>query len=200
MKTYFYFVLIGLLLAFKISYSQDDCWSLEKFPRMDMQLLIDSVKGPKELDNYEIAIDKYYESMLNCKMPKLDAVTLHGDSITNKSLMGKVVVINFWFIGCRPCEEEIPYLNSIQQHFKGKDVEFIAITYNNKKDVKRFIKEKHFKYKMIVEGVKYCYSFMVGGYPKVYIFDKENRFKRMYFNIRFLGDQEVIENEIKELL
>ena len=53
---------------------------------------------------------------------------------------------------------------------------------------------------MIVEGVKYCYSFMVGGYPKVYIFDKENRFKRMYFNIRFLGDQEVIENEIKELL
>ena len=52
---------------------------------------------------------------------------------------------------------------------------------------------------MIVEGVKYCYSFMVGGYPKVYIFDKENRFKRMYFNIRFLGDQEVIENEIKEI-
>ena len=114
--------------------------------------------------------------------------------------MGKVVVINFWFIGCHPCEEEIPYLNSIQKHFKGKDVEFIAITYNNKKDVKRFIKKKHFKYKMIVEGVKYCYSFMLNGYPEIYIFDKENRFKRMYYGIRFVGDQEVIENKIKELL
>ena len=200
MKTYFYFVLMGLLLLFKVSYSQNDCWSLEKFPRLDMQLLLDSVKGQKEMDNYDAAIDKYYESMLNCRMPKIDTLTLDGDSISNKSLMGKVVVINFWFIGCHPCEEEIPYLDSIQQHFKGKDVEFIAITYNDKKDVKRFIKEKKFNYKMIVEGRKYCYNFMLRGYPETYIFDKENRFKGMYYGIRFVGDQEDIENKIKELL
>ena len=181
-------------------YGQKDCWSEKNYPFIDGQLLSDSIKANKEIEKHYDAIKMYYESMINCKMPKFKAINIDGDSITNETMMGKVVVLNFWFIGCHPCEDEIPYLDSIQKHFKDKNVVFIAITYNEKKDVQRFIKEKNFNFTMIVESVKLIENFMLDGYPETYIFDNKNRFKGMCFGLRFEGDQIEIEKKIRELL
>lgn len=39
---------------------------------------------------------------------------------------GKVVVVDVWNIGCKPCIAEIPYLKKLEQQFEGKDVVFIS--------------------------------------------------------------------------
>ena len=39
--------------------------------------------------------------------------TIGGKRLTLAELQGKVVVINFWFIGCAPCISEMPALNKL---------------------------------------------------------------------------------------
>ena len=50
-------------------------------------------------------------------LPALDLVDLEGRAITNASLAGKVVLLNFWATWCGPCREEIPMLAALQKHY-----------------------------------------------------------------------------------
>ena len=44
---------------------------------------------------------------------------------------GKVVVINFWGIWCKPCLEELPHFNEVAADTYGNDVVFYAIHYDD---------------------------------------------------------------------
>src|SRR5262249_20280191 len=60
--------------------------------------------------------------------PEFRGVSLDGKTFDSKSLQGKIVVVNLWFIACGPCRKEIPKLNGVVSEFRGKDVVFIAPT------------------------------------------------------------------------
>jgi len=46
------------------------------------------------------------------------------------SLKGKIFVINFWFLECKPCVIEIPELNKIVEKHKSEEVLFLAFAMN----------------------------------------------------------------------
>ena len=62
--------------------------------------------------------------------PNFTAKDINGDAINFEDLKGKVVVLNFWFIGCPACIAETPKLNQLTEKFADEaDVVFIALTY-----------------------------------------------------------------------
>ena len=58
------------------------------------------------------------------------------------SLKGKAVVLEFWATWCGPCVIAIPHMNELARKFKGKPIQFIAITAEEESVVKQFL-EKH---------------------------------------------------------
>ena len=60
------------------------------------------------------------------QFPSFSLTSLDNILVNNDSLVGKVGVINFMYIGCPPCMTEISYLNGLQNDYKDKDVKLIC--------------------------------------------------------------------------
>ena len=80
-----------------------------------------------------------YDSLFSVKskeaigkpFPKFVAAN-EESKISNDSLLGKVVLINFWFEDCHPCLAEFEGLNELAQTLKeNKDFEFISFNCEN---------------------------------------------------------------------
>lgn len=97
---------------------------------------------------------------------------LNGEKVTLNDLKGKIVVLNFWFIQCHPCVEEIPALNKIVSKYDKEEVEFIAITFDKLSDLNKFFKTHQFDYNIVSDG-SVVQKYKVNTFPLHIIIDKK---------------------------
>jgi peroxiredoxin len=55
------------------------------------------------------------------------ATDADGGTISSKQLLGKVVVLNFWYAQCGPCIAEAPRLQKLSTSFADDDVQFVGV-------------------------------------------------------------------------
>ena len=69
------------------------------------------------------------------RAPPLKLKDLSGKPVTLASLRGHVVVLSFWATWCAPCQEELPRLSAISKSYAARNVRFIAVSIDDKKDI-----------------------------------------------------------------
>jgi len=105
--------------------------------------------------------------------PEFNAVTADGKAVDTADLKGKVVVLNFWFIGCPACRAERPLLNDLKAKFAGRDdVVFLAVTYDKASAVRRYLEKQPFDYTQIADADDVLKKFVFAGYPKNIVISK----------------------------
>lgn len=98
--------------------------------------------------------------------PLIKVTKLDGNSISTNSFIGKYLVINWWATGCAPCRHEIPGLNKLVEKYKSNsDVIFLAVAYNNKKELEYYLKDNEFKYRQAM-GEKETAKLFGESYPR----------------------------------
>lgn len=108
--------------------------------------------------------------------PEFSASKLDGKLVRFTDLKGKVIVLNFWFIGCPVCFSEMPKLNALAAKFAGnKDVAFIAMTADPADSVKKFLAREKFDYQPIADAKAALDMFGFSGYPKNIVIGKDGK-------------------------
>ncbi len=108
--------------------------------------------------------------------PPFNFTSLTGEQFDLASLRGKVVVLNFWFVGCPPCREEIPVLNGLAKDFENQDVVFLALAIDDAPELQAFLKEVPFSYRIIPNaGSVIIRTFKSTVFPTHVLIDKEGR-------------------------
>ncbi|KUG08501.1 TlpA family protein disulfide reductase [Solirubrum puertoriconensis] len=101
---------------------------------------------------------------------------INGKKYDSKELLGKVVVLNFWFIGCPPCRREIPDLNRlVEQNAQRQDVVFLAVALDEKFAIQKFIKENPFAYAQIPGARAMAQRYGIRAFPTNVVLDKEGK-------------------------
>ena len=106
--------------------------------------------------------------------PEFTLRTIDGKSISSADLKGKVVVLNFLFIGCHVCRALKPKLNTFRTKFSGsEDVVFIAVTADTPREVERFAKTEPLDYIQTAGADAELKKFVFSGYPKNIVISKK---------------------------
>lgn len=116
-----------------------------------------------------------FKELDNSILTNLELKDINDIEYSLESLKGKVIVLNFWFIKCKPCVAEIPDLNKIKEKYKDKDVVFFGITFDPKVFLNEFLKKKQFDFTIIPDGFKTIQQFKIRTYPTTIIIDKEQK-------------------------
>lgn len=112
-------------------------------------------------------------SFENKKLPEFKLRNIESKRITLKKFEGKVTLINLWFTNCFPCVNEIPLLNALKEKYKD-EVNFVAITFDSKYNVKHFLKKKRFNFEHIINAKNYLSKDLGNrSYPKIILLNKE---------------------------
>ena len=113
--------------------------------------------------------------------PSFRVTSLDGEELESRSLRGKVVVLNFWFIGCAPCRAEIPSLNTLVDEFDQDKVVFIAFARDSEAPLRSFLEKLPFKYKIIPSAADVIRKFNVSTYPTHIVIDQGGNIDTVLF-------------------
>jgi peroxiredoxin len=108
--------------------------------------------------------------------PVFEVPVLDGEPLTAEKLKGKVLVLNFWFIGCPGCLAEMPDLNALAAKYgSNPDIEFIAIAPNTEQELRAFLAREKFDYKIVGQARSIINLFEFKGFPRNIVIGRDGR-------------------------
>ena len=129
--------------------------------------------------------------------PDVSVKTIDGKTVTLRELRGKVVVLNFWFIGCAVCRGMKPELEAFKARFARSDVVFLAMTEDSESEVEKFLKKVPSDYLQAANAREAMSKFSFRGFPKNIVIDKQGKIVYWRSTIKAWDKFEaVVRNEI----
>lgn len=109
--------------------------------------------------------------VINSAAPEFSLRDLEGKWYSLKDLKGKVVVLNFWFIACKPCVNEIPVLNAIKNKYDPEKVVFLALSLDRQEAIRYFLKNNRFEYTILPDAEGVAEKYNLNAYPASMVID-----------------------------
>ena len=127
------------------------------------------------LDSVFIRIRQAQEMIINCEMPNDSFTTLQGTKKKIQDYKGKPLVINFWYLHCPPCINEIPSFAELNKKY-GSKINIVAISQDKKADVQAFLTKHIFKAEIAADAEAFINRYNLGsGYPFTLLLNKEGK-------------------------
>jgi thiol-disulfide isomerase/thioredoxin len=107
--------------------------------------------------------------------PHFSFTTHENQNVSNASLRGKVVLLDFWGTWCPPCRESVPILRDLNKKYAGKSFQLVGISSDNDEDVwKTFIQAQHMDWSEYIDlSDEVLQAFKVESFPTYIVLDKD---------------------------
>jgi len=116
---------------------------------------------------------------------------------------GKLVFLNFWATWCEPCIEEMPEMQTLNEKFKDRKFQMMAISVDNSWDVVKDFYDKHNlgMPTFLDPGQQVRSLYKVRGYPETFIIDGKGSVVKYIIGPQHWSDPKLvsmIETMVKE--
>ena len=136
--------------------------------RFDKELEYRWALSDKSLEDGGQAVGTVARPLLSAgnEMPTFAVRSLEdGQDINLEDYRGKTLVINWWATFCGPCLKEMPNLNALESKFENDpNVVFLAIAWDKKEAVQKFLSKRDFKYTQSLYGAD-TFSLFGNAFP-----------------------------------
>ena len=115
------------------------------------------------------------------RAPRFRAKTLNGETFTNDSVKGKVLLLQFWTTWCQYCRREQPIVDDINKEFSAKGLVLLAVNVGeSKKKVKKFLEENPRSVRIVLtEDTNLAAMFQATVFPIYVAIDREGNIAGM---------------------
>ena len=115
---------------------------------------------------------------------------IRGQEYTLSQFKGKVVLLNFFTFLCKPCKEEMPFINQIDQEFKSRGFQTIGIGLaSTPAELRSLAQQLGLDYPVLAgtDEVSNAYG-KVEFVPTTFIIDRQGRIVHKIFEARSKAD------------
>ncbi len=100
---------------------------IEEFNGTEMAAMAKTFASKNSQSEYDLRGSQLEAGM---KLPDFTFPLLnnHSSSISNKDLLGKTYLLSFWATWCKPCIEQMSYIDSAYKKYHAKGLEIISVT------------------------------------------------------------------------
>ncbi|AWH85007.1 hypothetical protein HYN59_07650 [Flavobacterium album] len=113
------------------------------------------------------------KNLLGSVIDELSLTDMDGKEHTLESLKGKIIVLDFWFVNCGACIEDMPELNKLRQEYGTDDIAWFGITFDKKDKVAKFSEKVKFDFTLIPDGRHLVDRFAIKYFPTTFIIDSD---------------------------
>lgn len=111
---------------------------------------------------------------------QLSTVNTEQESLSLKELEGKGVMLNFWATYCKPCKDEMPYMQELYPKYQEKGVEIVGVNLDQSQLViEQFLNEHDITFPIVHDKrdqVMRAYS--VGPLPATFFISPDGKVVR----------------------
>lgn len=146
----------------------------------------------REFNSMELEMIKQEEEMMKNSpvaegktIPDFEFTDRSGNTISKSNTSGNILVINTWFVKCKPCIMEIPELNDLVEKYKGhSNIQFLAVTFDSDDEINSFLEREKFDFNIITNQMGFLQKIKIMSYPTNIIVDPEGQivFNAMGYN------------------
>ncbi|MFN4260665.1 MAG: TlpA family protein disulfide reductase [Gemmataceae bacterium] len=192
---------MGTLLGFVIGCGGSDT------PNRQAQTTVSDTKSPPTVAQTSPPKDND-KTENNDKQPKSEVVIQYVKLADLEALIekqkGKVLVLDFWFRGCVPCEEGMPHLAKMRKDHAKDGLEVITVDIdpeNRRSGAAKWLKDNNIQLTnlIIADGEEedgFIEKFELGIFPKTFIYDRDGKEVKVFEG----GKPEEIEQVVMDLL
>ena len=107
--------------------------------------------------------------------PPFMAKTLTGETFTNDSLKGQLVLLQFWTTCCPYCRRDQPVLDKISREFSGEGLVVLAVNVEESRQTVKTYLEKHPRLCNVVltKDTNLVGAFRLNGVPSYVLIDRD---------------------------
>lgn len=136
-------------------------------------------------EDYEKRATELYQEVIKLERgspsPKFVNYENHaGGSSSLDEFLGKYVYIDVWATWCGPCKRQIPFLEKVEEQYHDKNIEFVTISVDYKKDYgkwKKMVAEKNMKGIQLIApdafNSDFISEFNIQGIPRFILIDPQ---------------------------
>ena len=192
-----------LLIPF-IGYVKGELQAVENVNSMPAQLNMLEVETltAREFENQYAAFhDGEYSKdiVLGEAAPTFSVLDINNQEVDLSKLKGKLVFLNFWATWCGGCVAEIPELNKLVEKYKGKNIEFIAVSEEASARIAQFLEKRAFNFQQLPFAAHIKNKYGARPMPRSVLIDGNGNIAAIFDHplAPQFGGQERMEEEVK---
>jgi len=169
----------------------------------DPQLQLSSIPSFISLETYQPRQEQRPELLPTGSMaPSWNLSSLEGEELQLQDLKGKLVLMDFFFKACYPCQKAFPGLQDLHQRYRDQGLVVVGIdpfTLEQEKGIDALLSKYGLTYPVMFGAKDVVEAYHVTSYPTIYLLDKNGRI--IYVKTGYHeGYEAVLEEIIKEHL
>jgi thiol-disulfide isomerase/thioredoxin len=129
------------------------------------------------------------------RAPEWELMGPSGDRHSLSEFRGKVVIMDFWATWCSPCVRSLPSLEKLFEKYGHRGVEIFGVNCWEESNSEAYMKEKGYKFPLLLKGETIARAYHVRDIPVVYIIGVDG--KIIYSNE---GDQRDLSTVVEPYL
>jgi thiol-disulfide isomerase/thioredoxin len=136
-------------------------------------------------------------------IPLFNLTDIHDKKYKMKDHLGKVILVNFFYVGCKPCEMELPILNKIKKFLPADTFELTVINGLNQRpeEIKEFFRNIDVpELNAIIDSIGVQVKrFRVSRYPTSFLINKKGVIVEAFAGFP-MGFEDNLSKRIEELI